>query len=53
MPTKLPRMLFTLSAEDVERVRLLSEKLGVPKSAVVRKAIREMATRDLAEEKLK
>jgi predicted transcriptional regulator len=40
-------MLFTLSDEDVERVRLLSEKMGIPKSAVLRKALREMAKREL------
>lgn len=47
MPTKLPRILFTLKAEDLDALDRLSEKLGKPKSAVLRKALRELAKREL------
>ena len=43
MATKLPRLLVTLSAQDVARVEALSASLGLPKSAVMRKALRDLA----------
>lgn len=46
MPTKLPRIFLTLAEKDAAMVAALSERLGITKPAVLRRALRQMAKRE-------
>ncbi len=44
---RLPRRIFSLKPEDVASLKALAVKLGIKEAAVLRKALRELARREL------
>jgi predicted transcriptional regulator len=51
MATKLPRLLVTLSHEDVAKVEALAEALKMPRARVMRLALRQLHKEKLSSPK--